>query len=46
MSLGSAALLAELAYAILNLSALPVYIKFVLHEEQYPGADLQHFSAD
>lgn len=37
MGLGAAALLAELAYAILNLSALPMYMKFVVHAEQYWG---------
>ncbi len=35
--LGSAALLAELAYAILNLSALPVYVNYSLHEGQWWG---------
>lgn len=37
LGLGTAALLAELAYAILNLSALPMYMKFVVHAEQYWG---------
>lgn len=35
--LGLAALLAELAYAILNLSALPVYVNYSLHEGQWWG---------
>ncbi len=37
LAMGAAALLAELAYAILNLSALPMYMKFVVHAEQYWG---------
>jgi DHA1 family multidrug resistance protein-like MFS transporter len=37
LALGSAALLAELAYAILNLSALPMYMKFVVHAEEFWG---------
>ena len=37
LAMGTAALLAELAYAILNLSALPMYMKFVVHAEQYWG---------
>ena len=43
LSLGFAALLAELAYAILNLSALPVYAKYTLHSEQIFGAMLSTF---
>ena len=43
MSLAAAALLAELAYAILNLSALPVYSKYVLHSEQVFGLMLSTF---
>lgn len=35
--LGSAALLAELAYAILNLSAMPIYVKKGLHLFPYYG---------
>lgn len=42
-ALGTAALLAELAYAILNLSALPVYVKFSLHQEQFWGMILGTF---
>jgi len=41
--LGSAALLAELAYAILNLSALPMYLKFSLHEEAALGLIISTF---
>lgn len=43
LALGSAALLAELAYAILNLSALPMYVKFSLHQEPYWGIILSVF---
>jgi DHA1 family multidrug resistance protein-like MFS transporter len=43
LALGVAALLAELAYAILNLSALPVYCKYVLHSEQVFGVMLSVF---
>jgi len=32
LTLGLAALLAELAYAILNLSALPMYVTFTLNQ--------------
>ncbi|MDH7602589.1 MAG: MFS transporter [Armatimonadota bacterium] len=41
--LGSAALLAELAYAILNLSALPMYLKFSLHQEAALGVIISTF---
>jgi MFS family permease len=37
MILGSAALLAELAYAILNLSAMPMYVDKGLHEFSHYG---------
>lgn len=35
--------MAELAYAILNLSALPMYVKFVLHREPFWGMILSTF---
>jgi len=41
--LGSAALLAELAYAILNLSALPMYVTFTLKEGPALGLILSVF---
>jgi len=41
--LGAAALLAELAYAILNLSALPMYLKFSLHQEAALGLIISTF---
>jgi len=41
--LGCAALLAELAYAILNLSALPMYLKFALHQEAALGIIISTF---
>lgn len=41
--LGFAALLAELAYAILNLSALPMYLKFSLHQEAALGLIISTF---
>lgn len=41
--LGFAALLAELAYAILNLSALPMYLKFSLHQEAVLGVIISVF---
>ncbi len=37
MILGRAALLAELAYAILNLSAMPMYVDKGLHEFSHYG---------
>jgi MFS transporter, DHA1 family, multidrug resistance protein len=43
LALGVAALLAELAYAILNLSALPPYVSFSLHDEPYWGLILSTF---
>lgn len=42
-ALGVAALFAELAYAILNLSALPMYVKYVLNEEAAWGLILSTF---
>lgn len=43
LSLGVAALLAELAYAILNLSALPMYVSFVLKEQAALGIVISTF---
>jgi DHA1 family multidrug resistance protein-like MFS transporter len=43
LSLGVAALLAELAYAILNLSALPMYVTFSLKEGQVLGLIISTF---
>ena len=43
MGLGVAALLAELAYAILNLSALPMYVKFTLNQGEHLGLILATF---
>ena len=45
MVLGSAALLAELAYAILNLSAMPMYVDKGLHEFSHYGLILGTFLA-
>ena len=45
MILGSAALLAELAYAILNLSAMPMYVDKGLHEFSHYGLILGTFLA-
>jgi MFS family permease len=45
MILGSAALLAELAYAILNLSAMPMYVDKGLHEFAHYGLILGTFLA-
>ncbi|MCL5104927.1 MAG: MFS transporter [Armatimonadetes bacterium] len=41
--LGVAALFAELAYAILNLSALPMYVKFTLNQGEHFGFILATF---
>lgn len=43
LSLGVAALLAELAYAILNLSAMPMYVTFSLKEGQVLGLIISTF---
>lgn len=43
LSLGAAALLAELAYAILNLSAMPVYVKYTLKAEPALGIIISTF---
>jgi len=43
LSLGAAALLAELAYAILNLSALPMYVAFVLKRPTELGVVMAAF---
>jgi len=43
LSLGVAALLAELAYAILNLSAMPVYVKYTLKAEPALGIIISTF---
>jgi len=43
LSLGVAALLAELAYAILNLSALPMYVAFSLKEGSVLGLIISTF---
>lgn len=42
-ALGTAALLAELAYAILNLSAMPMYVKYSLKEEPMLGLIISTF---
>lgn len=43
LSLGAAFLSAELAYAVLNLSALPVYVKYTLNEESALGFIISAF---
>lgn len=43
LSLGSAALLAELAYAILNLSALPMYVTYTLKQGPLLGVIISTF---
>lgn len=43
LCLGGAALLAELAYAILNLSAMPMYVTFTLKQEQHLGLIISTF---
>ncbi len=43
LSLGAAATLAELAYAILNLSALPMYVSFVLKQQAALGIVISTF---
>ncbi len=43
VSLGLAALLAELAYAILNLSAMPMYVSFTLKHEEALGLIMSTF---
>ncbi|NLN74920.1 MAG: MFS transporter [Armatimonadetes bacterium] len=43
LSLGVATLLAELAYAILNLSALPMYVSFVLKQQAALGVVISAF---
>lgn len=43
LSLGIAALLAELGYAVLNLSAMPMYVKFTLKEGEVLGLVISTF---
>lgn len=43
LAIGAAALFAELAYAVLNLSVLPMYVKYVLHQEEKLGLILSTF---